>query len=66
VKKRWGHGLLFCAKTIVRESHNFELASLKKEEDSTFGSLMTHWLSSFTMLFETTTLIVILTIFFVI
>ena len=46
MKKPWGHALLFCAKIIVRESHNFELAGLKKEEDNTFGSLMTFWLSS--------------------
>jgi len=35
--------LLFCAKTIVKESHNFELARLKKKKKK--KKKKTFWLS---------------------
>ena len=41
--------LLFCAKTIVKESHNFELACLKKKKKG-FGCLATLWFGTFTIL----------------
>ena len=44
--------LLFCAKTIARESHDFELARLKKEKH--FSSLATLWFRIFVMIFHTT------------
>ena len=43
--------LLFCAKTIVKESRKFELARLKKK-DKHFGRLATFWFSAFGMLFS--------------
>jgi len=48
--------LLFCAKTIVKESRKFELARLKKKEkkEKHFGRLATFWFSTFAMLFSTT------------
>jgi len=49
--------LLFCAKTIVKESRKFELASLKKkkpEERKTFCRLATLWFGAFAMLFSAT------------
>jgi len=48
--------LLFCAKTIVKVSHKFELARLKKKKkkEKHFGRLATFWFSTFTMLFSTT------------
>ena len=39
--------LLFCAKTIVKESCSFELADLKKEEH--VSRLATFWFGTFTM-----------------
>jgi len=39
--------LLFCAKTIVKESRKFELACLKKKKkkkEKHFGRLATFWL----------------------
>jgi len=48
--------LLFCAKTIVKESCKFELARLKKKKkkEKHFGRLATFWFSAFMMLFSTT------------
>jgi len=45
--------LLFCAKTIVKESRRFELARLKKKEKH-FGRLATFWFRTFAMLFSAT------------
>ena len=46
--------LLFCAKTIVKESRKFELARLKKKKkkkkEKHFGRLMTFWFGTFAML----------------
>jgi len=42
--------LLFCVKTIVKESCKFELARLKKH----FGRLVTFWFGTFAMLFSAT------------
>ena len=44
--------LLFCMKTIMKESYNFELACLKKKKRE--RSLVTFWFSAFAMLFCTT------------
>jgi len=44
--------LLFCVKTIMKESCNFELACLKKKKRE--RSLVTFWLGTFAMLFCTT------------
>jgi len=50
--------LLFCAKTIVKESHKFELAHLKqkkkKKKGKHFGRLVTFWFGTFAMLFSAT------------
>ena len=54
--------LLFCAKTIVKESRKFELARLKKKKKNNkkkkkekhFGRLATFWFGTFVMLFSTT------------
>jgi len=46
--------LLFCAKTIVKESCKFELARLKKKKEKHFGCLATFWFGTFVMLFSTT------------
>jgi len=48
--------LLFCVKTIMKESQNFEPARLKKKKkkEKHFGSLATFWFGTFTMLFHTT------------
>jgi len=52
--------LLFCAKTIVKESRKFELARLKKKKKKKkkkgkhFGHLATFWFGAFTMLFSAT------------
>ena len=58
--------LLFCAKTIVKESCKFELARLKKKKkkkekkkkkkkkEKHFDHLVTFWFSTFVMLFSTT------------
>ena len=42
--------LLFCVKTVVKVSCNFELARLKKKEYN-FGCLATFWFGTFVMLF---------------
>jgi len=48
--------LLFCAKTIVKESRKFELARLKKKKNKKkkkekhFGCLATFWFGAFAML----------------
>jgi len=46
--------LLFCAKTIVKESRKFELARLKKKKENHFGRLVTFWFGTFAMPFSTT------------
>jgi len=46
--------LLFCAKTIVKESRKFELAHLKKKKEKPFGRLVTFWFGTFVTLFSTT------------
>ena len=49
--------LLFCAKTIVKESRKFELARLKnskKKKEKHFDRLATSWLGAFAMLFSAT------------
>ena len=48
-----------CVKTIVKESHKFELACLKKKKkkkkkEKHFGRLVTFWFGTFAMLFSTT------------
>jgi len=42
--------LLFCAKTIVKESRKFELAHQKKKKEKHFGHLVTFWFGSFAIL----------------
>jgi len=48
--------LLFCAKTILKESRQFELARLKKKKkkkkEKHFGRLVTFWFGAFAMLFR--------------
>ena len=54
--------LLFCAKTIVKESRKFELTRLKKKKEKKkkkkkkkekhFGRLVTFWFGTFAMLFS--------------
>ena len=47
--------LLFCAKTIVKDSRKFELARLKKKKkkkEKHFGRLVTFWFGTFAMLFS--------------
>jgi len=48
--------LLFCAKTIVKDSRNFELACLKKKKkkEKHFGRLVTFWFGTFAMLLSAT------------
>ena len=50
--------LLFCVKTIVKESHKFEEDEEKEEEEEKerkhFGHLATFWFSTFAILFITT------------
>ena len=53
--------LLFCAKTIVKESRKFELARLKKKKkkkkkkkEKHFGRLATFWFGTFAMRFSAT------------
>jgi len=49
--------LLFCAKTIVKESLKFELARLKKKKkkkEKHFGRLATFWFGAFAMLSSAT------------
>jgi len=45
--------LLFCAKTILKESRKFELAHLKKKKkkkkEKHFGRLATFWFGTFAM-----------------
>ena len=58
--------LLFCAKTVVKESRKFELARLKKKKktkkkkkkDKHFGRPATFWFGTFAMLFSTTECVV--------
>ena len=54
--------LLFCAKTIVKESHKFELAHLKKKKEKHFGRPATFWFGTFAMLFSATGCVVIKTL----
>lgn len=44
--------LLFHLKTIVKDTHSFELTDLKQEED--FGHFVTFWFGTFTVFFHTT------------
>jgi len=44
--------MMFCVKTIAKESRKFELARLKKEKH--FGGLATFWLGTFAMLISAT------------
>jgi len=51
--------LLFCAKTILKDSRKFELARLKKKkkkkkEEKHFGRLVTFWFGTFAMHFSAT------------
>jgi len=51
--------LPFFAKTVVKESHKFELACLnkkrkKKKKEKHFDHLVTFWFGTFTMLFSAT------------
>ena len=48
--------LLFCAKTIMKESRKLELARLKKKKkkEKHFGRLVTFWFGTFAMLFSAT------------
>ena len=48
--------LLFCAKTIVKESRKFEQARLKKKKkkEKHFGRLVTFWFGTFAMHFSAT------------
>jgi len=48
--------LLFCAKTIVKESRKFELTRLKKKKkkEKHFGRLVTFWFGTFAMPFSAT------------
>jgi len=48
--------LLFCVKTIVKESCKFELARLKKKKkkEKHFGHLVTFWFGTFPMLYSAT------------
>jgi len=47
--------LLFCAKTILKESHKFELAHLKKKKkEKHFGRLATFWFDTFAMHYSAT------------
>jgi len=49
--------LLFCAKTIVKDSRKFELACLKKKKtkkEKHFGRLVTFWFGAFAMHFSAT------------
>jgi len=52
-----------CAKTIMKESHNFELACLKeknkkKKKEKHFGCLVIFWLGTFAMFLHATTILV--------
>jgi len=48
--------LLFCVKTIVKESRKFELVRLKKKKkkEKHFCYLVTFWFDTFAMLFSAT------------
>jgi len=52
--------LLFCAKTIVKESRKFKVARLKKKKkkkkkkEKHFGHLVTFWFGTFATLFSAT------------
>jgi len=51
--------LLFCAKTVVKESRKFELARLKKKKkkkkkEKHFDRLVTFWFGTFAMPFSAT------------
>ena len=50
--------LLFCVKTVVKVSHNFDLACLKnkkkRKKEKHFGHLVTFWFGTFAMLFRAT------------
>ena len=49
--------LLFCVKTIVKESHKFELARLKKKKkkkEKHFGSQVNFWFGIFVTLYSAT------------
>ena len=48
--------LLFCVKTIMKESRKFELACLKKKKkkEKHFGRQVTFWFGTFAMLFSAT------------
>jgi len=49
--------LLFCAKTIVKESRKFELARLKKKKkkkETFWPCLATFWFGTFVMRFSAT------------
>jgi len=47
--------LLFCAKTIGKESRKFELARLKKKKKKQhFGRLVTFWFGTFAVLYSAT------------
>ena len=47
--------LPFCAKTIVKESHNFEVARLKKKKKKeAFWSFRDFVVGTFTMIFHAT------------
>ena len=55
MESAWCKILPFCAKTIMRESRNFEPAWLKREEKkSNFGYLATFQFHTFTMLLHAT------------
>jgi len=55
--------LLFCAKTIVKESRKFELARLKKKKkEKHFGRPATFWFGTFAMLFSATGCVVMKTL----
>jgi len=48
MKKRWAGAQLIvnaavCVKIVVRESHSFELAGLKKQEERRKNSILAVW-----------------------
>jgi len=46
--------LLFCVKTVMIDSHNFELTHLKKNRKKHFGRLAPFWFGIFMMSFHAT------------
>ena len=56
--------LLFCAKTIGKESRKFELAhrkkKKKKKEEKHFGRLVTFLFGTFAMLFSATSVLFVM------